>query len=190
MTTDPTSGIPAGRETTPQVSTSEAESSATEAAPSEPPMSTTPAAAVAGVEPAEEPTPLDPAIASEVMIPAVSGSDAHADQNEVTGGEWDQLSAKLAAWWQEQNLTEQWQRLSKPLVLAGGLLGLILVLRIYSAFLTAVASVPLAPRLFELVGVSWLAWFSLTHLIRSDERRKVMSGLRERWQSFRGSSGQ
>lgn len=190
MTTDPTSGIPAGSESTPQDSTSEAESSATEAAPPEPPMPAIPAAAVAAVEPAEEAAPLDPAIASEVMIAAVTGGDANADQNETTGGEWDQLSAKLAAWWHEQNLSEQWQRLRKPLVLAGGLVGLILVLRIYSAVLAAVASVPLAPRLFELVGVSWLAWFSLTHLIRSDERRKVMSGLSERWQAFRGGSGQ
>ncbi len=141
-------------------------------------------------DPIEEAPVYDPAIASQVTIPALANAqDGHSNATD-PGGEWELLSAKIGGWWQEQNLGEQWQRLRKPLLLAGGVVGLILVLRVYSALLAAIASVPLAPRLFELVGVSWLTWFSVTRLIRSDERRKVVAGLSNRWQAFRGGSGQ
>jgi hypothetical protein len=157
------------------------------------PTSSTPAetnAEPVQTDPIEEASALDPAIASQVTIPALANAQDGNSNATDPGGEWELLSAKIGGWWQEQNLGDQWQRLRKPLLLAGGLVGLILVLRIYSAVLAAIASVPLAPRLFELVGVSWLVWFSVTRLIRSDERRKVVSGLSLRWQAFRGGSSQ
>jgi len=169
MTTDPTSSTPA---------------------PAEPATPEPVQAEPVQAEPVEAAPALDPAIASQVTIPALTKDQDDNGSATESGGEWELLSAKIGHWWQEQNLGEQWQRLRKPLLLAGGLVGLILVLRIYSAVLAAIASVPLAPRLFELVGVSWLAWFSVTRLIRSDERRKVVSGLSQRWQAFRGGSGQ
>ncbi|QBE68474.1 Proline-rich region [Synechococcus sp. WH 8101] len=168
MTTDPTSSTPA-----------QAEPATPEPVQAEPVQA----------EPVEAAPALDPAIASQVTIPALTKDQDDNGNATESGGEWELLSAKIGDWWQEQNLGEHWQRLRKPLLLAGGLVGLILVLRIYSAVLAAIASVPLAPRLFELVGVSWLAWFSVTRLIRSDERRKVISGLSQRWQAFRGDGG-
>jgi hypothetical protein len=179
MTTDPTSSTPAQADPN-QPEPVQADSVQADPVQADP----------VPTEPIEEAPALDPAIASQVTIPALTkDQDDNGDVSE-SGGEWEMLSAKISAWWQDQNLGEQWQRLRKPLLLAGGLVGLILVLRIYSAVLAAIASVPLAPRLFELVGVSWLAWFSVTRLIRSDERRKVVSGLSQRWQAFRGGSGQ
>ena len=174
MTTDPTSSTPAQAEPS-QPDPVQADSVQADPVPT---------------EPIEEAPALDPAIASQVTIPALTKAEAANGDAPESGGEWEMLSTKIGAWWQDQNLSEQWQRLRKPLLLAGGLVGLILVLRIYSAVLAAIASVPLAPRLFELVGVSWLAWFSVTRLIRSDERRKVVAGLSQRWQAFRGGSGQ
>ena len=141
----------------------------------------------ASIEAAVTPAPLDPAIASRVTVPAAMSPDpGQADLENGEGGEWDLLSEKLRSWWQEQDLDHQWQRLRQPLLLGVGLVGLILVMRIYSGILAAVATVPLAPRLFELAGVSWLAWFSVTRLVRSDERRKVFTAVSGRWQAFRG----
>jgi hypothetical protein len=40
--------------------------------------------------------------------------------------------------------------------------------------------------LLELAGLVALVQFSLTRLVRSDDRREVISGLKQRWQSFRG----
>ena len=142
----------------------------------------------ASIEAAVTPAPLDPAIASRVTVPAAMSPDpGQADLENGEGGEWDLLSEKLRSWWQEQDLDHQWQRLRQPLLLGVGLVGLILVMRIYSGILAAIATVPLAPRLFELAGVSWLAWFSVTRLVRSDERRKVFTAVSGRWQAFRGS---
>ena len=141
----------------------------------------------ASIEAAVTPAPLDPAIASRVTVPAAMSPDpGQADLENGEGGEWDLLSEKLRSWWQEQDLDHQWQRLRQPLLLGVGLVGLILVMRIYSGILAAIATVPLAPRLFELVGVSWLAWFSVTRLVRSDERRKVFTAVSGRLQAFRG----
>jgi len=136
----------------------------------------------------ESPQGSDPVIASSVTIPAANDGDAANDPDSAQseGGEWELLSGKIRDWWQEKDLGAQWQRLRQPVLLAGGLVGLILVLRIYSGILAAIATVPMAPRLFELVGVSWLAWFSMTRLIRSDERRKVVGAVTTRWQAFRG----
>ena len=140
------------------------------------------------IEAAVTPAPLDPAIASRVTVPAAMSPDpGQADLENGEGGEWDLLSEKLRSWWQEQDLDHQWQRLRQPLLLGVGLVGLILVMRIYSGILAAIATVPLAPRLFELAGVSWLAWFSVTRLVRSDERRKVFTAVSGRLQAFRGS---
>ncbi|TCD56491.1 CAAD domain-containing protein [Synechococcus sp. BS55D] len=141
----------------------------------------------ASIETAVTTPPLDPAIASRVTVPAAMSPDpGQADLENGEGGEWDLLSEKLRSWWQEQDLDHQWQRLRQPLLLGVGLVGLILVIRIYSGILAAIATVPLAPRLFELAGVSWLAWFSVTRLVRSDERRKVLTAVSGRWQAFRG----
>ena len=62
------------------------------------------------------------------------------------------------------------------------------MLRIYGGVLDAIATIPLAPRLFELVGVIYATWFAATRLVRSEERRKISSGLGDLWSSVRGKS--
>ena len=129
------------------------------------------------------PEPLSPSIAERVSVPATPSAGEPADE----GGEWDLLSSKFREWWTEHDLPDQWQRLRQPLLLVAGLIVFTLVLRIYGGILDAIATVPLAPRLFELVGVVYASWFATTRLVRSEERRKISARFSDLLNSIRGS---
>lgn len=132
------------------------------------------------------PTPAaSEAIAERIQVAATTASSA--DDNSSEGGEWDLLSSKVRQWWDDNNLVELWQRSRRPLFLLVGLIGLILLIRIYSGILAAIGSIPLAPRLFELVGLGWVIWFSTTRLIRSEERKALLANVGGIWAAFRGS---
>lgn len=172
--------------------------------PSEPiqaePQTTEPVSPVAPIAPvpviAQEPeTAKEPAVAS---IPTPAASEAIAERIQVAatastedtssdGGEWDLLSSKVRQWWNDNNLVELWQRSRRPVFLVVGLIGLTLLIRIYSGILAAIGSIPLAPRLFELVGIGWVIWFSTTRLIRSEERKALIANVGGIWSAFRGS---
>lgn len=143
---------------------------------------TTPPPSVPTTPPA--PTPSDDAVIAErISIPAGSGSDDDAS----TGGEWKLLTAKLTSWWEGNDLGEQLNHLRQPLRIVAILIAVVLLIKVYSGLLSAIDTIPLAPRLFELVGICWMIQFSVTRLVRSDERRDVLQSLRERWNSFTGS---
>ena len=123
------------------------------------------------------------AIAERIQVAATASSD----DTTSGGGEWDLLSSKVRQWWDDNNLVELWQRSRRPLFLLVGLIGLTLLIRIYSGILAAIGSIPLAPRLFELVGLGWVIWFSTTRLIRSEERKALLANVGGIWAAFRGS---
>ena len=172
--------------------------------PSEPiqaePQTPEPVSPVAPIAPvpviAQEPvTAKEPAVAS---IPTPAASEAIAERIQVAatastedtssdGGEWDLLSSKVRQWWNDNNLVELWQRSRRPVFLVVGLIGFTLLIRIYSGILAAIGSIPLAPRLFELVGIGWVIWFSTTRLIRSEERKALIANVGGIWSAFRGS---
>ena len=132
------------------------------------------------------PTPAaSEAIAERIQVAATTSSSA--DDNSSEGGEWDLLSSKVRQWWDDNNLVDLWQRSRRPLFLIVGLIGLTLLIRIYSGILAAIGSIPLAPRLFELVGLGWVIWFSVTKLIRSEERKALLTNVGGIWSAFRGS---
>ena len=141
--------------------------------------------------PAPEPVPAaepvnawTPQVASTTDVPA--SPTAVASANEGEGGEWELLVEKVKQWIASGQLQQQWQTARTPITLVAGLIGLLLVLRIYGALLGVVESVPLLPGLLELVGVISVVRFSLTRLVKSDDRHQVIDGLKQRWSSFRG----
>ena len=164
------------------------------------PQTTEPVSPVAPIAPdpviAQEPeTAKEPAVPP---IPTPAASEAIAERIQVAatastedtssdGGEWDLLSSKVRQWWNDNNLFELWQRSRRPVFLVVGLIGLTLLIRIYSGILAAIGSIPLAPRLFELVGLGWVIWFSTTRLIRSEERKALLANVGGIWAAFRGS---
>ena len=151
----------------------------------EPVVAPEPAVAQEAVE-ASIPTPAaSEAIAERVQVAATAS--ASPDDSSSGGGEWDLLSTKVRQWWDDNNLVDLWQRSRRPLFLIIGLIGLTLLIRIYSGILAAIGSIPLAPRLFELVGLGWVIWFSATKLIRSEERKALLANVNGIWSAFRGS---
>ncbi|KZR88199.1 CAAD domain-containing protein [Synechococcus sp. MIT S9508] len=137
-------------------------------------------------EPAAQPVtaPASPSIAERISVPA----QASADSSEEDGGEWDLLSNRIKQFFEANNLQDQWQSLRQPLFLLGGLIVVILTMRIYGGILDAIATVPLAPRLFQLVGTFYAVWFAATRLIRAEERKKISANVNDLWTSLRGGS--
>lgn len=137
-------------------------------------------------EPASQPVAAttSPSIAERVSVPA----QASADSSEAEGGEWDLLSNRIKQFFEQNNLQDQWQSLRQPLFLLGGLIVVILTMRIYGGILDAIATVPLAPRIFQLVGAFYAVWFAATRLIRADERKKISGNANDLWRSLRGGS--
>ena len=95
---------------------------------------------------------------------------------------------KLSNWIKQDDQTSQWQKLRRPVLLIAALITLVIFVRIYGGILSTIESVPLAPSLFEMAGILWLTWFSITRLIRSEDRQDVISRVRTRWEAFRGTT--
>ena len=164
------------------VETTAVEATAVEKTAAETPVTETPMAP----EPAAQPVtaPASPSIAERISVPA----QASADSSEEDGGEWDLLSNRIKQFFEANNLQDQWQSLRQPLFLLGGLIVVILTMRIYGGILDAIATVPLAPRLFQLVGTFYAIWFAATRLIRAEERKKISANVNDLWSSLRGGS--
>ena len=156
------------------------------AAPESPPISseiTQPSVAKATATPPTA-VPASPSIAERVSVPARVPADSSSEE----GGEWDLLSNRIKQFFEANNLQDQWQSLRQPLFLLGGLIALILTLRIYGGILDAIATVPLAPRIFQLVGTFYAGWFAATRLVRAEERKRISANVQDIWSSLRGSS--
>ena len=169
-------------ESTPEITPeSNSETAAQEAMTPAPATEPTPEAA-APVEPTpvvETPAAESP-IASTVSVPA----DPSASDGE--GGEWHLLMEKLNAWLAEAKLMELWQQSQRPLKLVGGALALLLVLQLTSAVLGTLDAIPMLPRLLQLTGLIYVVLFASRRLVRSDERRSLIEGVKNGWSSFTG----
>jgi hypothetical protein len=154
---------------------------AADAAPSGPsaPAVATPAEQSAP-EPVEASTPAG--VASTLSVPPLEGEA----RSEGEGGEFDLLISRVSAWLQEQNLPARWETLQGPLRAVALLLLALLLLRLYGALIDTLNSLPLVPRLLQLVGVIVLVKFSLTNLVRTSDRERLISSWTQRWTTFRG----
>jgi len=63
---------------------------------------------------------------------------------------------------------------------------LLLVLRIYTALLSAIEGLPLVPGLLELVGLVWGIREGLPRLLQRSRRDQLFTAVQQRWQGFRG----
>jgi len=164
----------------------ETEAEAAEPADATPePIATAPDAAAPNVVPAPAPVSSDsPSLASTVEVPASAASPSAGLDGE--GGEFELLLHNVRQWIGSGQLQTLWAQARTPLSLVAGLIGLLLVLRVYGAVLAMIEGIPLLPGLLELAGLIAVVQFSLTRLVRSNDRRQVIEGLRQRWNSFRG----
>ena len=174
-----------------------------EATTSEPsPAEPSPAASAEPLEveptaeaPVEPTAPPEPSVATTLTAEPLEATSAPlvatttaAATGEGEGGEWELLLQKLGQWLNQNELQTLWAQASKPVTALAALVGLLLVLRIYSALLGALDSLPLVPGLLELAGVVWVVRYGVPKLLRSSERERLLGGLNQRWKAFRGKS--
>ena len=133
----------------------------------------------------EQAAPPEPSVAATLEIPARSGSSEAEPQNG-EGGEWELLLAKLRQWLDQNELQNLWVQARRPVTLLAALVGVLLVLRVYSAILSALDSLPLVPGLLELAGVVWVVRYGIPKMLRSSERDRLLGGLGQSWKAFRG----
>ena len=152
------------------------------------------ATAEAPVEPIAPPEPsvaatltAEPLEATSAPLVATTTAGA-SGEGDGEGGEWELLLQKLGQWLNQNELQTLWSQASKPVTALAALVGLLLVLRIYSALLGALDSLPLVPGLLELAGVVWVVRYGVPKLLRSSERERLLGGLNQRWKAFRGKS--
>jgi hypothetical protein len=144
-------------------------------------------------QPAPEAAPPEPSIAATLVIEASpsAGSNSFSDEagpQSGEGGEWDLLLGKLRQWLDQNELNNLWAQARKPVTILAGLVGLLLVVRVYSAVLGALDSLPLVPGLLELAGVVWAVRYGIPKLLRSSERERLLGGLSQSWKAFRGKA--
>ncbi len=163
----------------------ESQPAATTSAEPEPAPAAEPPAPAPTPEPEPEPEAAPAVVAATLEVPPLPGSSTGQPPSG-EGGEWELLTGKVRQWLASGQLQNLWDQARTPLTALAVLTGLIVVLRIYSALLAAIDSVPLASGLLELTGVLWLARYGLPRLVRSQERHQLVSTVRQRWESFFG----
>ena len=156
-----------------------AETSTTQA-----PVAPTPPAPPTPTPPTPSAAAADAAIAERITIP---GGHSNGDTSTSEGGEWELLTSKIKDWFDANDIGEKFNQARQPLRLLAYFIGLLMVLKVYSGLLGAIGTIPLAPRLLELVGLYSVISFAATRLVRSNDRREVIDSLRQRWSSFSGS---
>jgi hypothetical protein len=128
-----------------------------------------------------EATSSGPELESTTLVPA-SGAEEPGGE----GGEWELLLGKVKAWLGEGKLEALWAQARNPVSLILAAAALLVVLRVYSALLAAIDSLPLIPGLLELVGVIWALRYGVPKLVQRSQRQELFDSIQQRWQSFRG----
>ena len=134
------------------------------------------------VDTATKATSTGPELDSTTIVPPTGGEETGGEG----GGEWELLLGKVQAFLGQGKLQSLWAQARNPLTLILAAAALLVVLRVYSALLAAIDSLPLIPGLLELVGVIWAVRFGVPKLVQRSQRQELISGLQQRWESFRG----
>ena len=176
---------PAAESTTTAEAEPQDETGAAAATPTtQAPVAPTPPAPPTPTPPTPAAAAADAAIAERITIP---GGHSNGDTSTSEGGEWELLTSKIKDWFDANDIGEKFNQARQPLRLLAYFIGLLMVLKVYSGLLGAIGTIPLAPRLLELVGLYSVISFAATRLVRSNDRREVIDSLRQRWSSFSGS---
>ena len=100
--------------------------------------------------------------------------------------ELEMLSGKMQSWLNNKDLPSQLRLLVSPLLILAGLILLVVLLQVYGSILNGISKFPLAPRIFEFVGIIWLIRFSTTRIARSKDRNELYGKIKNSWFSFFG----
>jgi hypothetical protein len=147
-----------------------------------------PDAVVNAVDNVSEAASTAPELESTTIVPASGSGEGDGEAGTEGGGEWELLLGKVQGWLGQGKLQSLWAQARNPLTLILAAAALLVVLRVYSALLSALDSLPLIPGLLELVGVIWAVRFGVPKLVQRSQRQELISSIQQRWESFRGRS--
>jgi len=129
------------------------------------------------------------AIVSSVKVPGTGDDpETSASDGEATPRQdLHDLIDKLLTWWKEARVGERLSLARKPAQLVIGAIVLLFVLRLYSAAVNLIESLPIISGLLELVGLVAVVRFSATRLLRQADREQVRDEITARWRSYLGT---
>ena len=110
--------------------------------------------------------------------------------NETTQGlsqesEWKVVLNKIQGWLgTTKKISDQLDEFFNPSILILGLGVIAICLKAYSTILNAIDDMPLAASIFEVIGTLWLTRFSITRLLRKQDRQEFFSEANRRWRNF------
>ena len=110
--------------------------------------------------------------------------------NETTQGlsqesEWKVVLNKIQAWLgATRKISDQLDEFFNPSILILVLGVIAICLKAYSTILNAIDDIPLAASIFEVIGTLWLTRFSITRLLRKQDRQEFFSEANRRWRNF------
>lgn len=121
-----------------------------------------------------------PGVAATIAVPPLE------EQASGEGGEWEMLVERFNTWWESGEVGRQWQRIRGPLKGVAIVVAVLLALRVYATVVSTIDAIPLISGLLELTGLIVVLHFSVTRLLRTSDRREVLSQWQRRWLDFRG----
>ena len=99
--------------------------------------------------------------------------------------EWKVVLNKIQAWLgTTKKISDQLDEFFNPSILILVLGVIAICLKAYSTILNAIDDIPLAASIFEVIGTLWLTRFSITRLLRKQDRQEFFSEANRRWRNF------
>ena len=117
-----------------------------------------------------------------------SKSSLKSDRSLGIWKEWKTLLLKFSGWTGINLLSNELDYFLSPSLLIIGLLALLICLRAYLNTLTILRQIPVVPSICEFVGALWLIRFSITHLLRKQDRNEFIAEASKRWRAFSSQS--
>lgn len=109
-----------------------------------------------------------------LLPPATSTTNETSEQLQQVWGRIYEFLAGLPEY-----LGDFFGEYKRPLVTIGLIFGSIVSVKLTLALLDAINDIPLLEPIFELVGISYTAWFIYRYLWRAENRRELGSKLNE-----------
>lgn len=122
-------------------------------------------------------THLTQAVTPDTQAPTEAPKTVAHSPNQATQSEhWNQTFERLTALPnQVSNLAGQYH---SQLKLVAGLVAALVVMRLALAVLEAINGIPLMQPFLELVGLGYLGWFAIQHLLTADSRQALSQTLK------------
>lgn len=91
-----------------------------------------------------------------------------------TANEVQEVLQQILEWLSIDKLTALFQQYRQPVIAVGLAIGTVIVLKVALAILGAINEVPLLEPTFEIIGLSYSAWFIYRYLLKAESRSELV----------------